>query len=207
MREVKVKSVVPVYLVGLVWLLCSTVLPMYRWYDWVIASIAALLVYRAANKIFRPKTILIEEEPEPINTGNKELDEVLTTGTAYMAELNTLNMNIPNENINKKIDEMMRIGRNIFEFITKNPTEVRQIRKFMNYYLPTTINLLKEYEEFRRQGTKSESVLEAMKKIEGVLDTIVVAFNKTLDDLYKNKVLNISVDIEVLEKMIKEENL
>jgi len=206
-REVKVKSVVPVYLVGLVWLLCSTVLPMYRWYDWVIASIAALLVYRAANKIFRPKTILIEEEPEPINTGNKELDEVLTTGTAYMAELNTLNMNIPNENINKKIDEMMRIGRNIFEFITKNPTEVRQIRKFMNYYLPTTINLLKEYEEFRRQGTKSESVLEAMKKIEGVLDTIVVAFNKTLDDLYKNKVLNISVDIEVLEKMIKEENL
>lgn len=207
MREVKVKSVVPVYLVGLVWLLCSTVLPMYRWYDWVIASIAALLVYRAANKIFRPKTILIEEEPEPINTGNKELDEVLTTGTAYMAELNTLNMNIPNEKINKKIDEMMRIGRNIFEFITKNPTEVRQIRKFMNYYLPTTINLLKEYEEFRRQGTKSESVLEAMKKIEGVLDTIVVAFNKTLDDLYKNKVLNISVDIEVLEKMIKEENL
>ena len=180
---------------------------MYRWYDWVIASIAALLVYRAANKIFRPKTILIEEEPEPINTGNKELDEVLTTGTAYMAELNTLNMNIPNEKINKKIDEMMRIGRNIFEFITKNPTEVRQIRKFMNYYLPTTINLLKEYEEFRRQGTKSESVLEAMKKIEGVLDTIVVAFNKTLDDLYKNKVLNISVDIEVLEKMIKEENL
>ncbi len=77
----------------------------------------------------------------------------------------------------------------------------------MNYYLPTTINLLKEYDEFRKQETKSESIIETMKKIERVLGTIVVAFKKTLDDLYKNKALNISVDIEVLERIIKEENL
>jgi len=206
-REVKVKSVIPVYLVGVAWLLCAIMLPMYRWYDWSIASVASFLVYKIGNKIFKPKTVLVEKEPEPINTGNKELDEVLTAGTAYMAELNTLNLNIPNEQVNKKIDEMMSIAKEIFDFITKNPTEVRQIRKFMNYYLPTTINLLKEYDEFRKQETKSESIIETMKKIERVLGTIVVAFKKTLDDLYKNKALNISVDIEVLERIIKEENL
>ena len=151
MREVKVKSVIPVYIIGLVWLLCSSIFPMYRWYDLVIASGIAFLAYKVASKLFRPKTVLVEEEPEPINTGNKELDEVLTTGTAYMSELNTLNMNIPNIQINKQVDEMMRISRSIFDFITKNPTEVRQIRQFMNYYLPTTINLLKEYDEFRKQ--------------------------------------------------------
>ena len=206
MREIKVKSVVPVYLIGLVWVLCSIVFPMYRWYDLVITLAIAIMIYKAASKLFRPKTILVEEEPEPINTGNKELDEVLTTGTEYMSELNNLNMNIPNVQINKQVDEMMRISRSIFDYITKNPAEVRQIRQFMNYYLPTTISLLKDYDEFRRQGTRSESITKAMKKIEGVLDTIVIAFNKTLDDLYKNKVLNISVDIEVLEKMIKNES-
>ena len=69
-------------------------------------------------QVIPSKTVLVEEEPEPINTGNKELDEVLTTGTAYMSELNTLNMNIPNIQINKQVDEMMHF-KGIFDFITK----------------------------------------------------------------------------------------
>jgi 5-bromo-4-chloroindolyl phosphate hydrolysis protein len=204
-REIKVKSVIPIYLIGLVWILCAFVLPMYRWYDFIIALVISAIVYKVTSNLIPSKTILIESEPDPINTGNIELDEVLTTGTAYISELNSLNMEIANEKINGQINEMMRITKHIFEFVTKNPTKVRQIRQFMNYYLPTTVKLLKNYDEFQKQGAKGENITSAMRKIEGVLDTIVNAFKKVLDDLFMDKALDTSVDIEVLEKMIKEE--
>lgn len=205
MREIKVKSVIPIYLIGLVWILCALILPMYRWYDLIIALGVSIIVYKVTSNLIPSRTVLIESEPDPINTGNIELDEILTAGTAYMSELSKLNMEISNEKINKQINEMMRITKHIFEFVTKNPTKVRQIRQFMNYYLPTTVKLLKNYDEFQKQGAKGENITSSMRKIEDVLDTIVNTFKKVLDDLFMDKALDTSVDIEVLEKIIKEE--
>jgi len=203
-REIKVKSVVPVYLIGVVWVIFAFILPMYRWYDFVIASVISVIVYKVSSNLIPSKTILVESEAEPINTGNAELDEILNTGTSYMSELNKLSMEIDNEKIGSKINEIMRISKSIFDFITKNPSKVKQIRQFMNYYLPTTVKLLKDYNEFRRQEAKGANITSAMQKIEGVLDTIINAFKKLLDDLFMDKALDVSVDIEVLEKMIKE---
>ena len=203
-REIKVKSVVPVYLIGVVWVIFAFILPMYRWYDFVIASVISVIVYKVSSNLIPSKTILVESEAEPINTGNAELDEILNTGTSYMSELNKLSMEIDNEKIGSKINEIMRISKSIFDFITKNPSKVKQIRQFMNYYLPTTVKLLKDYNEFRRQEAKGANITSAMQKIKGVLDTIINAFKKLLDDLFMDKALDVSVDIEVLEKMIKE---
>ena len=116
-REIKVKSVVPVYLIGVVWVIFAFILPMYRWYDFVIASVISVIVYKVSSNLIPSKTILVESEAEPINTGNAELDEILNTGTSYMSELNKLSMEIDNEKIGSKINEIMRISKSIFDFI------------------------------------------------------------------------------------------
>ena len=206
MRELKIKPVIPVYVIGLVWILCVLALPMYRWYDFAIAIGIAALAYKISSVLIPVKTILVESKPEPINTGNSELDEILNAGNAYMMELSNFNAEIANEKINRQVSEMMNITKHIFEFITKNPSKVRQIRQFMNYYLPTAVKLLKNYKELQKQGAKGENIVSAMRKIEGVMDKIVDVFKKVLDDLFMDKALDISVDIEVLEKMIKEES-
>lgn len=77
----------------------------------------------------------------------------------------------------------------------------------MNYYLPTTVKLLENYNEFGKQEAKGENITSTMKKVEEVLDTVVNAFKKVLDDLFMDKALDTSVDIEVLEKMLREEGL
>lgn len=206
MRELKIKPVIPVYIAGLVWVLCVLALPMYRWYDLAIAAGISLLAYKISSILIPVKTILVESKPEPINTGNSELDEILNAGNAYMTELSNFNAKIVNEKINRQVNEMMSITKHIFDFITKNPLKVRQIRQFMNYYLPTAVKLLNNYNELQKQGSKGENIVSAMKKIEGVMDKIIDVFKKVLDDLFMDKALDISVDIEVLEKMIKEES-
>ena len=70
----------------------------------------------------------------------------------------------------------------------------------MSYYLPTTIKLLRSYDELSRQGVSGENITGTMEKVEGMLGTIVLAFEKQLDGLKKQK------EIESKELSISEED-
>ena len=48
---------------------------------------------------------------------------------------------------------------------------------------------------------------EGMKKIEEMLDKIIVAFQKQLDSLFESSVVDITADIQVMEKMMASEGL
>ena len=86
----------------------------------------------------------------------------------------------------------------------ENPEKLPQIRKFMSYYLPTTIKLLRSYDELSRQGVSGENITGTMEKVEGMLGTIVLAFEKQLDGLFGDQALDIST---VLENMMAREGL
>jgi 5-bromo-4-chloroindolyl phosphate hydrolysis protein/uncharacterized membrane protein YuzA (DUF378 family) len=145
--------------------------------------------------------------PKQINTGNKELDEMLTAGHEYITQMNELSMKIVNRGILDQIAEIMNITGQIFAFIQKNPDKIRQIRQFAGYYLPTTIKLLSDYEEMGRQTFKGENLTEAMKKIENVMEKIKQTFQNELDHLFSDKAMDISVDIDVMEQMMRDEDL
>ena len=46
-----------------------------------------------------------------------------------------------------------------------------------------------------------------MSRIEDMLDTIVVAYNKQLDSLFADEALDIETDIQVLDGMLRREGL
>ena len=88
-----------------------------------------------------------------------------------------------------------------------NPAKLPQIRKFMSYYLPTTIKLLTAYDQMSRQGVSGENITGTMEKVEGMMDTIVLAFEKQLDGLFGDQAMDISTDITVLDNMMAREGL
>ena len=77
----------------------------------------------------------------------------------------------------------------------------------MNYYLPTTLKLLKSYDLLEDQSYQSESIVSSRKKIEGVLDTLIQAYEKQLENLFKDDALDIATDIDVLETMMAGDGL
>jgi hypothetical protein len=145
--------------------------------------------------------------PEQISTGDQDLDEVLTKGQTYMAQMSELSLKIANHTILDQIQEIMNITGQIFNFIRKNPAQIRQIRQFTSYYLPTTVKLLNDYEEMSRQAFKGENMTDAMKKIENVMEKIKQTFRNELDHLFSDKAMDISVDIDVMEQIMRNEDL
>ena len=89
----------------------------------------------------------------------------------------------------------------------QDPADVPQIKKFMNYYLPTTIKLLNAYDRMGLQGIEGENVDKSMKNINEMLDTAIVAYKKRLDSLLANQALDIETDIAVLNTMLERDGL
>ncbi len=77
----------------------------------------------------------------------------------------------------------------------------------MEYYLPTTLKLLEAYKEFDRQPVQGENITTAKKEIEKTLDTINLAFENLLDDLFEDAAMDVSTDISVLNTMLAQEGL
>jgi 5-bromo-4-chloroindolyl phosphate hydrolysis protein len=77
----------------------------------------------------------------------------------------------------------------------------------MDYYLPTTIKLLEAYVQLDKQAIQGANILSAKSEIEGSLDTLISAYEKLLDDLFKDVMLDVGADIAVLNTMLAQDGL
>ena len=140
-----------------------------------------------------------QPQPEQRNYAD-ELERTLN-------ELYQLNVMIEDEGVSARIDRIGMLTADIFHAVIQRPEREADVRKFMNYYLPTTLKLLKSYDLLEDQSYQSESIVSSRKKIEGVLDTLIQAYEKQLENLFKDDALDIATDIDVLETMMAGDGL
>lgn len=148
-----------------------------------------------------------QKEEEPASTGNAELDAVLKEGRKYIDKIKFANDMIPEEDISNKIARLEQVSAKIFEYVAEHPKKLPDIRRFMSYYLPTTLKLLDAYCQFDAQPIQGENITLAKREIHETLDTINVAFENLLDNLFKDVALDISTDISAMEAMMAQEGL
>ena len=205
MKQIVHKPVIPLYASGATWLLYALLFPLYRLPHFLLAASAAAVVGIVA-RIFCPSTV--EEVPEkPETTGNPELDKMISDGQKAIAEMKRLDNNIADPTISAQIVRLQQLSEKIFAQVKQNPEKLPQIRKFMNYYLPTTLKILNAYDRMGEQGVSGENITSTMHKVESMMDTIIKAFEKQLDNLFGAEAMDISTDMVVLENMMAREGL
>ncbi|NLL39915.1 MAG: hypothetical protein GX254_10080 [Clostridiales bacterium] len=207
MREIKKKSVVPIYAVAIAWLIYCLFFPLYLLWHFLLLIAIAVAVYLGFSKLFPGKVIKVEEPEKPVSTGNTELDAILNEGRTAIKEMGRLYSSIPEASVKSRILEIMNISDKIIKNAIDDPKDIPAIRKFLNYYLPTTIKLLNAYDRMYAQGVDGVNISGTMSRIEDMLDTIVVAYNKQLDSLFADEALDIETDIQVLDGMLRREGL
>ena len=136
-----------------------------------------------------------------------EIDPILEEGNRALSEMGRLYMSIKDPEIRVKINEIMRITDKIVQDAISDPNDIPKIKKFMNYYLPTTIKLLNAYDRMSSQGIAGENIDKSMKSITSMLDAAIDAYKKQLDSLFANQALDIETDIAVMNAMLAREGL
>ena len=205
MKTIVHKPAAPIYAAAVVWILYALLFPLYRVGHFALCAAASAAVYLIARLFCRDVVEEVEEKPEP--TGNAELDKMISDGNLAIAEMKRLNESIKDEKISRQIDRLEEISGKIFDCVKASPEKLPQIRKFMNYYLPTTLKLLNAYDRMGSQGVSGENISGTMERVENMMGTIVTAFERQLDGLFGDQALDISTDITVLENMMAREGL
>ena len=148
-----------------------------------------------------------QQTAAPKKSYGPELDPIIEEGNRALSEMGRLYMSIKDPEVRKKINELMRITDKITQDAISDPADIPQIKKFMNYYLPTTIKLLNAYDRMSSQGIEGENLDKSMQNINEMLDAAIVAYKKRLDSLFENQALDIETDIQVMNTMLAREGL
>ena len=136
-----------------------------------------------------------------------EVQAVVDEGKRAHTELEHLYATIPNLSVKAKIRDLINVSDKIIDDAVSDPSDVPQIKKFLDYYLPTTIKLLNAYDRMGAQGIEGENISGTMQSIEEMLDTAIAAYKKLLDSLFANQALDVETDIEVMNTLLKREGL
>ena len=152
----------------------------------------------------RQREAALEDQKNPRDA---RVQEVLDKGSAFVAQIRKCNDDIPGEEISAKMDRMEETVRRIFRRAETNPEVIPDLKKLMDYYLPMTVKLLKAYADMDAQPVQGENIQASKREIEDTLDTLNLAFEKLLDELFRNTALDVSSDITVLQTLLAQEGL
>ncbi len=185
----------------------------------IVRSMASGLDLKANNqqnvqrkaRAAEPVEAVVEEKPVTSvpegKTGNPEVDAILAKGRKTILQIREENRKTPDELLTKRLDQLEILCGEIFRTVHDKPEKAPQIRKFMDYYLPTTLKIVSTYRVISERGAFGSEMAQARQRIEDALGTVIKGCQKLLSKLYQDDVLDITTDIDVLEQMLKRDGL
>ncbi|MBU5439516.1 5-bromo-4-chloroindolyl phosphate hydrolysis family protein [Tissierella sp. MSJ-40] len=148
-----------------------------------------------------------EEKNNKNDSLKPEIRKAIDEGRQFVMEIKNANIAIPGEEISRKLDRLEEVTGKIFDYVEIHPEKFPEIKKFTEYFLPTTLKLVDAYRKLDYQPVQGENISSAKKEIEETMDTINLAFENLLDGLFEDVAMDISTDISVLETMFAQEGL
>lgn len=198
------RPVLPVYLAALVWPLASLVLPPYTLPNLLIVAGLSLLAYAVGMRLCPTRVLRYQV---PYETGDQSTDAMLAEITQNLDALHALNDGIPDPELSRQMDRMEKAGRSIVAAVDQTPGKAGQINRFARYYLPEVVKIMTAYARMEQGGVKGENAAQILGEVRKNAGTMATAFENQLDALYSAEAMDISTDIEVLDGILKSQNL
>ena len=170
-----------------------------------LAALAGWVVYTMAGGLDTSQKAPAQRPVQP--TGNPTVDQLVQQGMEMLSQIREENKLIPDVDVSAKIDQLEDISRKIFATVAEKPEKAPQIRRFMEYYLPTVLKMLTNYRKLEERGVTGENADKMKSTVENAMDVVLDAFRKQHDQLYKSEALDVTTDVQVLETMLRQDGL
>ena len=106
-----------------------------------------------------------QEAAEAARKAAEAAEETLDEYGRILKEIRDINDKIPGEEFSAKIDRLEDLTSKIFKLVQAQPEKQKKLRKFINYYLPTSLKLLHSYEQLDAQGIEGKNISESKQQM------------------------------------------
>lgn len=145
--------------------------------------------------------LLSSDEKNQIPT--ESVKKTLESAKDESKDIYNMRNKIEDEDLKKHIINISTSANKIISTIEKEPKKIRKITNFFDYYLPVTLSIIKRYDEIENQNLSSQEMKEFISSTKLMLKSADEAFNKILERLYQNDMINIDADMKVFNSMLK----
>ena len=145
--------------------------------------------------------LLSSDEKNQIPT--ESVKKTLDSAKDESKDIYNMRNKIEDEDLKKYIINISTSANKIISAIEKEPKKIRKIANFFDYYLPVTLSIIKRYDEIENQNLSSQDMKEFISSTKLMLKSADEAFNKILERLYQNDMINIDADMKVFNSMLK----
>jgi len=124
----------------------------------------------------------------------------------FIDQINSLNDDIPDEEISNGLYETCSLLKQIQALELKFPDSKEKLKKLYDYYLPILVRILVQYENL--QDVKSDpSYEETRSRLTRTIDLINDAMTTIISTISDQDFINLSADISTLEAVLQKDGL
>ena len=134
-----------------------------------------------------------------------DTDDLIEESRQSLSRLVFFANSIENSRFSAEVRSTCDIAGGILQNAMRKKEFVGDIRYFLNYYLPVLIKLVQDYRDLEKMNAAGSQVREAMTSIEGLVATARSAFQKQLDSIIEDKMIDIAAEIKVFRNSLIED--
>ena len=159
--------------------------------------------YYALTLIFNRNEVLQER----IDLERLEYEQLTAQASNTIKQIKGLEGKIENPGIQSNIYQICETSDKILLSLKEKPKKMKQVRKFVDYYLPFTLKILDQYDRVENQSLTSQESIDFMERVERMLGRVKMACEAQLNNMYDLDIIDTNADIKVFETMLKTDGL
>lgn len=148
-----------------------------------------------------PSAPAAERAEEPKLTPQEQFEQ---EGAAFLGYLRDCREKL-DAAADEELTQMEQTCARILGFVHNHPEQLDRVRRFREYYLPTTRKLLDT--ALGLGGMNTENARTIRRDITGILHTLNTAYLKLYDTLLEEVSMDVSTEIDTLETMLRQDGL
>lgn len=195
-------SFIPFIIVGIVYLIGTFILPMYKLYSYIILICLSIVIYIVLRKMNVFKDQIVEVE-KPIVYESSELEEICQLGYEQIDALAKFTTLIDNAELVKNVKGIQETSEAVLKLVEEKQVSLKDVKKYFRYYLAEIVQILKQYDDLEEDLLNTENVRKSKEKIELTIAKANKSFLEFYNDLYDGKTMDINVDLKVFDSMLK----
>ena len=161
--------------------------------------------YRAAQETPVQPQPMKKEEPKQTADKAEDVPHNLEIARNFANVLVQEKQLMQDEQAVEELDHMQKTTQTICDWLETHPESMPKVRRFAEYYIPTTLKLLHTYNDVQgQQGDNAESI---RRDIAGILHTLNQAYDNLYDNLLSDVALDVSSEIAALQGMMANDGL
>ena len=115
------------------------------------------------------------------------------------------NKKIDVEEVKQQTIQLYQQAEQLLDWLQSHPESQDNVRRFASYYLPTTLKLLKAYNDVEDQNSSVSDEVES--NIVGFLHKINGAFQTLREKLLKHAAMDISAEISAMNVILNQDGM